>query len=69
MRDWLYIMYDTPEPELINCAWGAVLARSPKHAVFRIGVTAATAELAREKFYASYAKWRESFLPSPDYQI
>ncbi len=69
MRDWIYVMYDTPEPEVIARACGGFLAVSPKNAAFRIGVTAATEALVREKFCARYAKWREDFLPSPDYNI
>lgn len=69
MRDWMYIMYDTPEPTITPRACGGFLAVAPKNAAFRIGVTATTEALVREKFSARYAKWREDILPQPDFQI
>ncbi len=69
MRDWMFTMYDTPEPEIIPRACGGFLAIAPKYAAFRIGVTAQTEAAVRDKFFTSYAAWRSYFIPPIEYQI
>ena len=69
MGDWMYTMYDMPEPEIIPRTCGGFLAVAPKWAAFRIGVTAPTETAAKDKFFESYAAWRSYFIPAIEYEI
>lgn len=53
-------------PDIMRRSCGGWLAVAPNWALFAIGVTAATEELAREKFRSVFTRWVEILASRPE---